>query len=240
MITKAFKRSFSSVGSLWTWGETTYGWGRQVDTNLRNPGKVEGFDDVIDVSTGPYHMLLRTATKEVFSVGLGTNGRLGNGSTNNLEAPESIESLHGANISALAAGYDHSLALTESGDVYSWGFGGYSNPILRTLLMTSSASPLGHGPTGDITTPKLIEGISVPISQIAAGNRISFALSKSGEIYGWGNTVVSLGEASSSDPVLLEEINYFLHKHHAHVTKIASSGNNAFFLLDNGRLYAVG
>jgi len=28
MITKVFKRSFSSVGSLYTWGETTFGWGR--------------------------------------------------------------------------------------------------------------------------------------------------------------------------------------------------------------------
>ena len=31
-----------------------------------------------------------------------------------------------------------------------------------------------------------------------------------------------------------------MHKHHANVEKIASSGSNAFLLLDNGRLYAIG
>lgn len=44
----------------------------------------------------------------------------------------------------------------------------------------------------------------------------------------------------SSTPVPLDEINYFLDSHHAHVRKIKSSGANAFFLLDDGRLYVIG
>ena len=38
----------------------------------------------------------------------------------------------------------------------------------------------------------------------------------------------------------MEEVNFFLHKHHANVSKIASCESNAFLLLDNGRLYAIG
>lgn len=38
----------------------------------------------------------------------------------------------------------------------------------------------------------------------------------------------------------MSEINYFLDSHHAHVKKIKSSGSNAFFLLDDGRIYVTG
>ena len=240
MITKVFGRTFATAGRLMTWGETTYGWGRETNNNLRVPGRVEGFDDVVEVATGPYHMLLRTSGQEIFSVGLGDNGRLGNGSSNSLETPEPIEALNGANITQISAGWNHSLALSGSGDVYSWGFGGYSNPVLRALnFFSSSVSPLGHEGLGDVTTPKVIEGLA-PVSQIAAGKGVSFALAQSGELYGWGDTSASFSEASSSTPILLNEINYFLHKHHANVLKIASSGSNGFLLLDNGRLYAIG
>ena len=240
MITKVFGRTFATAGRLMTWGETTYGWGRETNSRLRVPGAVEGFDDVVEVATGPYHMLLRTSNKEVFSVGLGDNGRLGNGSTNTLETPESIEALNGADITQVSAGWNHSLALSGSGHVYSWGFGGYANPVLRALFWNSSSSPLGHEDLGDVTTPRVIDGLNAPIAQVAAGKEVSFALAQSGELYGWGNTLASFGENSSSTPVPLEEINFFLHKHHANVLKIASSGSNGFLLLDNGRLYAIG
>lgn len=49
-----------------------------------------------------------------------------------------------------------------------------------------------------------------------------------------------MGEKTSSVPVELSEINFFLDSHHANVKKVKSSGSNAFFLLDDGKLYVVG
>ena len=47
----------------------------------------------------------------------------------------------------VSAGYDHSLALTSTGEVYSWGNGGYGQ--------------LGHGDSSlCISTPELIAGLS--------------------------------------------------------------------------------
>lgn len=57
MITKILKRSFATSGSLLTWGETTYGWGREPTNNLRVPGPIEGFKDVVGVCAGPYHLI---------------------------------------------------------------------------------------------------------------------------------------------------------------------------------------
>ena len=240
MITKVLRNSFSTAGSLYTWGETTYGWGRKPNNDLLVPGKVEGFDDVVSVATGPYHMLFKTLTGEVFSVGLGDHGRLGHGTTTTLDTPESITELSGLNITQLAAGWDHSLALTDKGDVYSWGFGGYCGGVFKYLSFFEVASPLGHGESGNVSTPRLVEGFSEGIKQVAAGKRLSLALGESGKVYGWGGNISEFNAEPSSVPIELKEIDYFLHKHHAHVTKIASSGVNAFFLLDNGRIYSIG
>lgn len=80
MITNIFKRTFSTAGSLLTWGETTYGWGRAISQDLRKPEFVEGFNDVTQVSTGPYHMAFISQSSGAYSVGLGDNGRLGHNS----------------------------------------------------------------------------------------------------------------------------------------------------------------
>lgn len=60
MITKAINRSFATAGKLLTWGETTFGWGRDLNENYRVPGHVEGFNNVTKVATGPYHLIFST------------------------------------------------------------------------------------------------------------------------------------------------------------------------------------
>lgn len=80
MLSKITKRCFSTSGSLLTWGETTYGWGRPLNNNYYKPGVVEGFSNVTQVASGPYHLAFLTADSQVFTVGNGKNGRLGNGS----------------------------------------------------------------------------------------------------------------------------------------------------------------
>ena len=48
---------------------------------MREPGVVESFSDVTQVATGPYHILFTTSDNNVFSAGLGNDGRLGINST---------------------------------------------------------------------------------------------------------------------------------------------------------------
>ena len=80
-INKIIKYTFSTPSSLLTWGETTYGWARPINNRLREPGVVESFSDVTQVATGPYHILFTTSDNNVFSAGLGNDGRLGINST---------------------------------------------------------------------------------------------------------------------------------------------------------------
>src|SRR5690606_8070716 len=73
--------------------------------------------------------------------------------------PEKIKGL--SDIQAIAAGGFYSLALTKSGDAYSFGLGKYGR--------------LGHGDTFDRLTPEKIDGLS-NIQAIAAGTYHSLAL----------------------------------------------------------------
>lgn len=57
MITKVLKRAFSTAGRLYTWGPTTFGWGREINDDLYTPGQVDKFNDINRVATGPYHLI---------------------------------------------------------------------------------------------------------------------------------------------------------------------------------------
>lgn len=84
MISRTIKNCFSTK-TLYTWGETTYGWGRRVNQALRIPGRVGEFTDVSHVATGNYHLIFATNNgSQVFSTGLGSSGQLGLGNNNNV------------------------------------------------------------------------------------------------------------------------------------------------------------
>lgn len=70
----------------------------------------------------------------------------------------------------MAAGYRHSLALSTSGDVYAWGFGGRTGGIFKYLPFFEAESPVGLSDrTGDVLVPDVITSLNEKIKQIAAG-----------------------------------------------------------------------
>jgi alpha-tubulin suppressor-like RCC1 family protein len=81
MLSKVLKNTFAT-GHLLTWGQTSYGWGRPNNGQPWTPGTVANFNDIESVSTGQYHLGFITHDHSVFTVGLGDDGRLGQGSTN--------------------------------------------------------------------------------------------------------------------------------------------------------------
>ena len=78
------------------------------------------------------------------------------------------------NIKAIAAGYDHSLALDKDGNVYTWGDNGSGELGIGS-----------HG--GERTAPVKVPGLpATKIVQIVGGDDFSIALSEDGKVYGWG------------------------------------------------------
>jgi alpha-tubulin suppressor-like RCC1 family protein len=110
-------------------------------------------------------------------LGWGQNsyGQLGNGATVAGQSTPVAASLpSGTDITQVAAGYDHSLAVTSGGGVLAFGHNG--------------TGQLGNGSTTDSDTPV---NVALPaatrVTQASAGDGFSLAVTSSGGVLGWGD-----------------------------------------------------
>jgi len=168
-------------GRLFTWGRGTFlgrlaGLGYELNpgTELQLlPKRVDALsaDRVVCVAPGHSFTLAVTDAGAVFSFGHSTDWALGHGSSTNEVLPRRIEAQAetGLRFVAVAAGMDHSLALTEEGHVYGWG-DGRSN---------------GHGQ--EQRTPQLVTALAgVCVQLVYARDFCSCAVTERGELYTWG------------------------------------------------------
>ena len=93
------------------------------------------------VAAGAYHSLLVRADGTVWAWGDNTFGQLGDGTLTNRSSPVQVPGLSG--VTALSAGYDHTVALRQDGpvDVADPGTGGLlpdtGNVVPRWLAVTA-------------------------------------------------------------------------------------------------------
>ena len=98
-------------------GQCGYGQNEKINFNDKNLNKI------IDIKCGGEHSLFLSDNGKVYSCGHGYFGQLGLGNNKNVKSPILVNSLSNKNIIEIAAGWSHSLALTDSGFVYSAGCG---------------------------------------------------------------------------------------------------------------------
>ncbi|XP_075998041.1 putative E3 ubiquitin-protein ligase HERC3 [Genypterus blacodes] len=102
--------------------------------------------------------------------------------------PRALGGLCNIQVSQVACGSQHSVALTKDGQVYTWG------------QDTSGQLGLGKRRPG-ASSPQHLRSLSgMPLVQIAAGGDQSFALSVSGNVFSWGrNNCGQLGLGDKTD-----------------------------------------
>lgn len=99
--------------------------------------------------------------------------------------PTAVSALPGR-ARAIAAGYNHSLALMADGSVYAWG--------------ENHSGALGDGSRTTRSAPVQVVGIREPVVAIAGGFGCSFALLADGSVRSWGlNYRGQLGDGSATD-----------------------------------------
>ena len=138
------------------------------------------------VSVGNGFVVALNASGEAFAWGSNFKGMLGNGSFESSTTPQKVSMPEGVRFASIAAGWNHVIALSTDGRIYTWGSNAYGQ--------------LGSDATDAVTMPKEMKySISKPVVAVAAGNSFSLALTADGEVYAWGlNSLGQLGVPNDS------------------------------------------
>lgn len=95
--------------------------------------------------------------------------------------PRRLEALSGIRIVQIAAGETASAALSDEGELFTFGWGG---------SWWQGNAGLGHGDNVTQPRPALVESLSsagVKLSQVAVGGRHMLGLTPEGQVYSWGS-----------------------------------------------------
>ena len=86
--------------------------------------QLSGLDgQLAQVAFGGSHMLALTRTGQVYTLGDGSLGQLGHGAAVSCAEPRLLSQLASKVVAQVVCGQSHSMALTDYGDVFSWGRG---------------------------------------------------------------------------------------------------------------------
>jgi len=139
---------------------------------------------VKQMSGGWEHSLAVTRDGRIFSFGSGYKDSrrpglppvLGHGGVERELQPRQIMALQHEMVVDSACGWDHSLAVTKDGHVYTWGAG--------------TNGKLGHGDEESHVLPQRVESLArsnIFVVQVEAGCEHSVAVSEEGYLFTWGH-----------------------------------------------------
>ena len=220
--------ALTTSGTVWAWGANMYGQvgnGTTVSTDVPGEVSLPAGVTIVSIAAGGVHSLAVSRTGTVYGWGRDLHGELGDGGWLNRSVPVAAALPPSVVVKAVAAGGAHSLALTSTGAVYSWGFDGSGR--LGAGSFTTDRGPL---------RAQLPAGLTA--TAVAAGAASSAALMSNGSVYDWGyNGQGQLGNGSrqSSDlPVKAGTPSG------VRLTKVAAGAFDTVALGSGGAVYAWG
>jgi len=174
----------------------------------------------VGIATGFNHSLALKSDGNVWGWGSNASGQLGNGVVGTISTIP-VHTATIAGVTAVAAGYSHSLALQGNGTVWSWGANG--------------SGQLGNGSTTASATPVPVSGLAGVIA-LAGGSTHTLALKDDGTVWSWGaNGSGQLGNGSTtacSTPVQVMGL--------TDIIAIAAGGTHSVALKNDGSVWTWG
>ncbi len=137
-------------GTVWTWGRNSYGQlgnGETTDVN-DTPRIVPGVSSIMEIAAGDNHTIaLNQDRTTVYAWGLNSLGQLGDGGRDNKLTPIQVEGI--TDVTMIAAGDNHTIALKDDGTVWAWGRNtsgvGTSRPTPIQIKGLGNVSTIGGG-----------------------------------------------------------------------------------------------
>ncbi|KAK8398901.1 hypothetical protein O3P69_004178 [Scylla paramamosain] len=170
--------ALTAGGQVYSWGNGDGGRLGHGDSNSREePTLVQELQGktVVSIACGSTYSAAITTQGELYTWGRGNYGRLGHGSSDDHSVPTLVTALKGERVLDVACGSGdaQTIAVTDQGNVYSWGDGDYGK--------------LGRGGSDGSKVPRLVDKLQgQEICRVFCGAQFSLALSKSGALFTWG------------------------------------------------------
>jgi alpha-tubulin suppressor-like RCC1 family protein len=240
--------ALTSAGELYTFGENQFGQlGRAANSGTENANRVPervslpgASGPVVQIAAGYEQSLALTSTGQLYTFGGNRYGELGNASNAGTQTPNPTPTpvfLPGASgqIVQIAAGYEQSLALTSTGQLYTFGGNRYGELGRAANVETPAPNPT--------PAPVSLPAAAGPVSSIAAGAFHSLALTASGLIYAFGrNTDGQLGNATGtgSEKANATPLAVTLPGANAPAIGLAAGSAHSLAITASGELYSFG
>ncbi|KAF3854377.1 hypothetical protein F7725_022432 [Dissostichus mawsoni] len=176
--------ALSVSGALFSWGSNhcgQLGLGDTTDRHTPTPVHCLNLKKTTHISCGKDHTATLTKDGAVFTFGSGEHGQLGHNSFRDELRPRLVAELWGPKVTKIACGRHHTLVLTDSKRVYSFGCG--------------EQGQLGHGEESHPSLPlpvQLPQDTNDVIKNIFAGGNCSFAVYTSNEVPAQKHTVQTI------------------------------------------------
>jgi alpha-tubulin suppressor-like RCC1 family protein len=209
-----------SGGSLWAMGDNFYGeLGDGTFNNTNRPEQIV-VTNITAIAAGDFHSLFLKGDSSLWVMGYNFNGQLGDGTTDSgnfyTNRPEQIVA---TNVTAIAAGGNHSLFLKNDGSLWAMGDNGYGG--------------LGDGTFINTNRPEQI--VASNVTAIAVGYDHSLFLKSDGSLWVMGyNINGQLGDGTFNNTNRPEQIVS------SNVTAIAAGEYHSLFLKSDGSLWVMG
>lgn len=223
-IHASYNNSFAikENGELWSFGSNTYGQrGHSINSNL--PEKI--MSDVKSVSGGMKHTLVVKQNGELIGFGINYYGQLGQ--TENLRT-DNINTEHKViltGVKSVYAGIQHSIALMENGELWSFGHNQYGQLGRRTVAGTTTANAIAQ---------KVMDNVK----SVSAGHYHTLVVKENGELWSFGqNNRGQLGHAINHSTNLM---NPDAEKIMDNVRSVAAGDKYSFAVKENDELWSFG
>ncbi|KAM9982065.1 hypothetical protein ACTFIY_004358 [Dictyostelium cf. discoideum] len=151
--------------------------GKIIDLNQTIPMQIQDIpEEVVDVGGGWAFSAAVTKSGRLYTWGFNEKGQLGLGNRWFHSTPQLVKTLIDVNIVSVVCGRQHICAITDQGEVYSWGLGVFGQ--------------LGHGNVKSYLHPKKIQQfteLNEKIAQVACGSNFTMVRSVQGLLYAFGH-----------------------------------------------------
>lgn len=216
-------------GLVYTWGDGRMGQLGHLQEGFSNqpvPTLVSTLSGVTvsHISCGQNHTICITNNGKCYSWGWAKYGQLGLGTRTNQRYPVMIsdESIANKRIKQVSCGDRHSVAITTSGEIFTFGCGEHGQ--------------LGHGQPIDQYVPKQIESLQyIKIASSSCGSIHTAVVSESGKLYifGFGENLYGKQEGNfHHEPILIPFRNL--------IKQVSCGQSHVLVLCINGDVYAFG